>query len=232
LAVPVAVAHQGSRVVRPPKGSVLVAVAAQPRVVAVAAQPRARRATRAVWPRDRPTNTHVARDLWNSDARILLLSETINAAGGLNQRFAESAAFDRVDRVMPAGAFAASGPSGQTRSKTRSRIAQVRAARVCARVVQILRVSAQFQLEGSPADKTVVKNFWGDEGVRFAARVDMNSDPGCTRMTAAGAALDRSSIRAPAHDSAASDGSVRIADQNLHSCTLHDLRDLLYLRQR
>jgi hypothetical protein len=125
LAVPVALAHQRSRVARPPKASVLVAVAAQP-----SAQPRARRATRAVWPRDRPTNTHVARDLWNSDARTLLLSETINAAGGLNQRFAESAAFDRVDRVMPAGAFAASGPSGQTRSKTRSRIAQVRAARV------------------------------------------------------------------------------------------------------
>jgi hypothetical protein len=171
LAVPVALAHQGSRVARPPKASVLVAVAAQP---------RARRATRAVWPKDRPTNTHVARDLWNSDARILLLSETINAAGGLNQRFAESAAFDRVDRVMPAGAFAASGPSGQTRSKTRSRIAQVRAARVCASVGLILRGSAQFQLEGFPADKTVVKIFLGDEGVRFAARVDMNSDPGCT----------------------------------------------------
>jgi hypothetical protein len=179
LAVPVALAHQGSRVARPPKASVLVAVAAQPRVVAVAAQPRARRATRAVWPRDRPTNTHVARDLWNSDARILLLSETINAAGGLNQRFAESAAFDRVDRVMPAGAFAASGPSGQTRSKTRSRIAQVRAARVwCVSSPDFARVGS-ISTRGSPADKTVVKNFWGDEVVRFAARVDMNSDPGC-----------------------------------------------------
>ena len=98
------------------------AVTAVPAAARTAA-PTARRRQPAACRTGRHMHTHIARESRTSDARERsFLSETTDAAGAGDLEKVRSAAFDRADVEMPAGAFAASGPSGQARSKARTRM--------------------------------------------------------------------------------------------------------------
>ena len=86
------------------------------------AAPRARRPTPAESRRGRHTNTHVGRDPQKRNARKCSSCwRRPTQPGPETRQVPEITAIDRGGAVMPAGAFAASGPTRHGRSKARSR---------------------------------------------------------------------------------------------------------------
>jgi hypothetical protein len=167
-----------------------------PRVLSPAVvRPRARRARTAVRPRDMQTNTHVERNLQKVDARSLLLSKTIDAAGPETQRFCGERCVRSSGSGVPAGAVAASGPSGHASSKARSR--SLMPAQECARalVTQTCRESAVLEAAFERGQNCRGKIF-RDEIVRCDSRADQNRGSGARRRSQQTLTLVRSATRA------------------------------------
>ena len=130
------------------------------------AAPRARRSTPAESRRGRHTNTHVGRDPQNRNARRCSSCwKRPTQPGPEIRQVPGTTAIDRGGAVMPAGAFAASGPTRHRESKARSRRARAAlAARTPWRALN-LAPGARLRAGLCPRDKTVPKKVFRDNVV-------------------------------------------------------------------